>query len=168
MKDNPVGFAAEKIEQNQEVIVAKKAPAEKTSVLDEKFHGKTKRQAILETGELFALVLVLIAAARQYHGRPIEDALYLVTLACALYELSLRSPTFFYPIWKGWMGLGMMLEVVTSKIILILSWFIMVVPVGIMMRLSGAKTIDCTWKKDCLSYWEERAPQDFKLLERQY
>lgn len=163
-----VGFAAEKIETNQEVTPQSVKKKEKLHFLDEKFFGKTKRAAVLETGELFAVVLCLFAAARQYYGRPVEDSIYFILGALFLYELSYRAPTLFYPIWKAWMGLGWVLEATMSKVILVISWFVMVVPIGLLMKATGQAAIKTNWKEDCLSYWEEKSPQDFKLLERQF
>lgn len=163
-----MGFAAEKVEINQEVTVLTRSIKQKPHFLDEKFFGKTRRAAILETGELFAVVLCLFAAARQYYGRPFEDSIFFIVAALFLYELSYRAPTLFYPIWKAWMGIGWILEVTTSKAILVVSWFVMVVPIGLFMKATGKAAIDTTWKEDCVSYWEEKTPQDFKLLERQF
>lgn len=162
-----MGLAAEKIEENQSVS-RPKTVKQPIHFLDEKFFGKTKREAVLETGELFALVLVLFAAARQYFGRPVEDALIFMLIAFLQYEVSLRAPALFYPIWKAWMGLGAILEMTVSKVILVASWILMVVPIGLLLKIIGKSTMNTAWKENCATYWEDKAPQDFKFLERQF
>jgi hypothetical protein len=46
----------------------------------------------------------------------------------------------------------------------------MFIPVGVLFKLIGKKTIDSTYNKKATTYWEKRDKKhsDFKLLERQF
>jgi multisubunit Na+/H+ antiporter MnhG subunit len=95
---------------------------------------KINRIKTIETG-LLAAAVVLYMAWRSQNWE-------LVSLALLLLMLSLIVPIVFYPLAKIWFGLGLLLGLISTKILLSLLFFIIVTPIGVFRKLS---------KKDVMS-----------------
>lgn len=83
---------------------------------------------------LLALACLLYAALRQ---NP-----FLTQLSLALFLLDLFLPKVFTPLAFVWFGLARLLGAVTSKILLTLAFFLIVVPVGRLRRLLNPDPLD--------------------------
>ena len=82
-----------------------------------------------ETGE--ALVLLALLAFAKF------KASYLLILAIVLLLACLLNPKFFRPVSPLWFGLGEVLGRFTSRIILTVIFFVVIVPVSLLQRLAG-------------------------------
>lgn len=58
-------------------------------------------------------------------------------LACALWLPALLYPSALRPVYLGWMKVGEALGYVNSRIILFLFFYLILLPVGLMMRVIG-------------------------------
>lgn len=90
---------------------------------------KIDRLKTIETAIVISLVLLIIAWNYQ-------DSLFIV-LAFGILILSLVVPIVFYPFAKLWFGLGLLLGLVVTKILLTLIFLLIVTPVGIIRKLLG-------------------------------
>ncbi|MFP4038905.1 MAG: SxtJ family membrane protein [Desulfosudaceae bacterium] len=100
-----------------------------------------------------ALVLILLLAAWTLAGLHHP----LLALAAAGVLICLLAPRAFTPFAVCWYGLSRILGAVMSRIVLTLIYLLLVVPVGLVRRLTGADPLLLKrWKKDDGSVFVER------------
>lgn len=141
----------------------------KTPLLEQLFFGKTKRRHIEEFACVFGVIFSLISGYLVYYGYPLH-AVYWLSLTLGLYILAYTVPIIIYPLWSAWMGFAHLLGLVMNFVFVSITWFLMAVPLGMLLKIIGKKVMDLSYKADVDSYWETRAEKyhDFKLLERQF
>jgi len=84
---------------------------------------------------LFGLLLPLLFWL--FGSKPLHVPLWPWILAGALALLAVAFPEALRPIYKGWMKFGAVLGFINTRIILGLAFFVIVLPIGLLMRLSG-------------------------------
>lgn len=165
------GSLAEEIRTGLEKIVVFSVvkPAKKTNPLDELFHGKVVRKHVQEFACVMSIVALLVGGYRAYRYRELILAISLLAVSIVLLAIGYLAPAVLRPVWKGWMTFAEKLGQVVTFIFLSLAWFAGFVPVAIIARLCGAKTMDLSFRAPVESYWEQKDPKtnDFKLLEKE-
>ena len=142
-----------------------------TSQLDAVTFGKSAKQHVQEFAALFATIILGIAAYKGYHGRPLSVITGLTIGAGVLLLIGYKLPAALHPVWKAWMYFAHKLSVVMTFVFLTLTWTIMVMPIALILRLTGKRVMEMGFKDGSVgSYWEvkKKAATDFKLLERQF
>jgi Saxitoxin biosynthesis operon protein SxtJ len=81
----------------------------------------------------FGLVTIMITTFFAFHFR---DYNY-IKAAFVLTVLTLILPSIFYPFSFCWFGLGKILGIISSFILLSAIYFLIVVPVGLVRKISG-------------------------------
>lgn len=61
-------------------------------------------------------------------------------------------------LWKGWMGLGLALGLVTSPVVLAAVFVLVVVPLGLVYRLLGHDPLRRRLDRGAATYWIDRRP----------
>jgi hypothetical protein len=119
-------------------------------------HGEEPRASERNLGVTFAAVLGLMGAVRLFRGdgaAPYWLAAAAILLACAyLWTAPLRPLNFV------WHRLGLILFAVVSPIVMGVVFYTTVVPVGLIMRLSGKDPLRLKFDRAARSYWIERDP----------
>src|SRR3990172_1376711 len=94
-----------------------------------------------DTGLSFVLLsLIIINFTNSYRLLPLPIALLIITMTC---------PVFFKPFVRLWFGLSHLIGTVMSKIILVIIFFVIVTPVGMVRRVFGADPMRLKrWKKN--------------------
>jgi len=64
-------------------------------------------------------------------------------------------------IYIAWMSMAFAIGTVVSTIILVLFFFVVVTPIGIVARVFGKQFLDRTWGKEEKSWWAFRKKRDF-------
>ncbi|MCE5270112.1 SxtJ family membrane protein, partial [bacterium] len=62
---------------------------------------------------------------------------------------------------KLWMKLAHALGWFNTRLLLILVFYLVLTPVGLLMRLFGKRPLSLGWDKDAPSYWIEREKKPF-------
>ena len=95
---------------------------------------------------------------------------YLVGIGAALVTAALMAPRVLRPLYIAWMSLGIVLGFVTSRIILIVLFYLVVVPLAAMMRLFSRKYKPVKFQSPQTSYWRARTSQKIEKpdLEKQF
>ena len=119
-------------------------------------HGDEPRASERNLGVTFAVVLALVAALKLYRG----DAAAVYWLAAAAVFLACA---FFWtaplrPLNVIWHRLGLILFAVVSPIVMGVVFYSTVVPIGLLMRLSGKDPLRLKIDRTARSYWIERDP----------
>ena len=143
-----------------------------TNFLDQLFFGRPKREHVKEFGALFGTIFCIVGAflASSGSAEGMRIALWLLGATLVLVPLSYRVPVVVYPLWRGWMAFAHVLGIVMSFVFVTVTWWIMAVPLGLLLKVVGKKVMDLSFDRAVPSYWEERDERyhDFKLLERQF
>jgi hypothetical protein len=88
-------------------------------------------------------------------------------LAAPLAVLAIARPRWLRPLNVAWTRLGLLLNRITSPVILALVFYLAVVPTGVLMRLFGHDPMRRTRAPDAPSYWLPRSP-DKGSMSRQF
>ena len=70
---------------------------------------------------------------------------------------------FFLMIWRGWKAVAHALGIVNTKILLTISYFIIIAIGAIFTRLFGVDLLDKRRKKQKTTFWNDREPVDVSL-----
>lgn len=117
---------------------------------------KSTKKELRSFSIIFFLVSFVIA---WYSG---SQAVYFLILAGGFALAAIFTPKFIVPLHKVWMGVGIILGAIVSRIILILVFFLVVTPIGILAKLFGKDFLKLKLDKPRLSYWEYREKQEAK------
>ncbi len=128
----------------------------------------SQRASNRSVGLLFAVVFGLIGAWPLFgDGPPREWAL---GIASGLVVLALALPRALTPLTWLWLGLGQILHLIVSPIVLGLVYVVAVIPTGLYVRLTKKDPLRLKRDPDAESYWIERDPPgpDPKSLPQQF
>ena len=95
---------------------------------------------------------------------------YLLGLSPAFLILRLVAINLLKPVFFVWMSLAMILNFVVTRLLLSLLFFLVLTPIGLIMRLTKGLKIDMTFPDDVQSYWFRRERKEFnkERYEKQY
>ncbi|MFL6245123.1 MAG: SxtJ family membrane protein [Thermoanaerobaculia bacterium] len=119
----------------------------------------------------FALIvsgaLLAIAAYQRWRGVRPAVVIALVSIAAVLLLLAAIAPALLRPVYRGWMRVGEALGWINTRVLLTLVFFLVVTPIGVLMRLFGRSPIT-TARRD--SYWTDVEPHSYgdRHVEKQF
>ncbi|MBW1712650.1 MAG: hypothetical protein JRJ59_05850 [Deltaproteobacteria bacterium] len=117
-------------------------------------------------GLVFLVVLGAIGGFLVWRGRPAGP--YFLAAALVLGLWGLFWPGRFKPVYKIWLGLAIVLGFFFSRILLTLLYYLVVTPIGLIMRLFGKDFLDLKMG-DRDSYWHLRDEEyDPRQTEKMY
>ena len=82
----------------------------------------------------------------------------LVSLGLLVFLWSLVAPRSLPPVYRAWMRFGQGLGTVVSTILLTVAYYVVVTPVGLIMRLTGTDPLQRALDAKARSYWQPHAP----------
>jgi hypothetical protein len=117
------------------------------------------RQEVRKFGLLFSGICVIIGAYLLYVGHTTwiwfaAGALFFLTTGLIGYPI-LR------PVYMAWMKFAFVLAWVNTRLLLGVFFFLILTPVGCLMRLFGKDFLDERIDKNSASYWKKRAAVPF-------
>jgi Saxitoxin biosynthesis operon protein SxtJ len=114
---------------------------------------------------VFFLVIALWHFIRHGSVQPVALGISLVFLA-----ISLLFPQLLSPLNRVWLKLGALLHSITSPIILGIMFFLVIMPIGLLMRAFGKDFLRLQFNPDVQTYWIRREPPgpDKQSLNRQF
>lgn len=111
------------------------------------------------------IALCLVAGLFWWRGR--DYYLYLLVISIIFLLVSLIAPILLKPIHKIWMILAILLGWLRRRVILIILYYLIITPIGILTRLFGKDFLDLKFKKNATdSYWIPRGT--FKFDKKNY
>ena len=81
-----------------------------------------------------------------------------IAVSAAFVLAALVVPGVLGPLNKAWTRFGLLLHRITSPIVLGFMFFVVVTPIGLLMRLLGKDMLRLRMERDAPSYWIERQP----------
>jgi hypothetical protein len=118
----------------------------------EDIQGSSNRSFGLVFGGFFAIVglLPLVTGGQIRYWALLVGAVFLV--------LGLAIPSVLAPLSRVWMKFGHLLHRIVSPIVLGIMFFLVVTPVGVLMRLLGKDPLRLKSDREAKTYWIAREP----------
>jgi hypothetical protein len=119
-------------------------------------HEEIKGSSNRTLGLVFATVFAIIGIVPWFtQGSPHWWA---VIVAGAFAAVALVFPSLLAPLNKFWTWLGLVLHKIVSPLVLGIMFFVVITPMGVVMRLLGKDPLRLQFDKSILSYWLDRTP----------
>jgi hypothetical protein len=122
------------------------------------------RQFALSTGGIVAVLFGLILPWLFDAGLPYWPWV----LAAILAVWGLASPKSLGPVYRGWMRFGLAVSRVTTPLVLTLVFFLVFMPAGLIMRLTGHDPMQRRLSPDAASYREPSRAAAPESMEKPY
>lgn len=103
------------------------------------------------------VVFGLVAGWLAWKGRSAWAASFAAMTCLALFVTFVR-PAAFRPLNRLWMGAGALLHALVNPLVMSVIFFLLMTPVGIVMRLFGRDALKLRRGADTRSYWVHRTP----------
>lgn len=91
---------------------------------------------------------------------------YFLVFSAAFLFLGLVLPALLKPIQKAWMALAILIGWLITRIILILLFYLVVTPIGLLARIFGKRFLDIRFDRNVDTYWIPKVST--KLDKRSY
>ena len=108
-------------------------------------------------GLLFAAVAGVLAVLSAWQGR--RGAIGWAIVAAGFLAVTLFAPPLLGPLNRAWRRLALLLSKLTTPLIMGLLFFVIISPVGIIMRLAGKDPLRLRFERESSSYWLARSSQ---------
>ena len=106
-----------------------------------------------EFGVLMAAVLTGISAVLLFKGRP--TSIYFLVVATLFLIPAYLSPLLLKPVEKIWMAFGEKMSMVMTTVLLVLTYYLVMTPIGLFLRLTGKDLLDQKLEPEAKSYWKK-------------
>ena len=119
-------------------------------------------------GLTFFVVFILIALWPLLWGKPVRPVA--LGISIVFLAASFLFPALLSPLNKLWLKFGALLHSITSPIILGVMFYLVIMPIGLLMRLAGKDFLRLKFDPASPSYWIKREPPgpDGKSLNQQF
>ena len=138
------------------------------SLIEEIKNIKSSKKDLRKFGITVGSVLVVLAIVFYFLDR--SYFIYFGVSGLLLIIMGLISPVILKPLNKVWMGLAIILGWLSSRIILIVIFYLVLTPISLIAKISGKKFLDLKYKSEKDSYWIKREiiKPDRSSYEKQY
>ena len=129
---------------------------------------KSSKKDLRKFGITVGSVLVVLAIVFYFLDR--SYFIYFGAAGLVLIIMGFISPVILKPLNKVWMGLAIVLGWLSSRIILIVVFYLVLTPISLIAKISGKKFLDLKYKSEKDSYWIKREiiKPDRSSYEKQY
>jgi hypothetical protein len=107
-------------------------------------------------GIVFAVVFAVIGLLPLLFGRGIR--LWSLAVGGAFLLAALAFPSVLAPLNRIWLRFGLLLHKIVSPLILGIMFFLVITPMGVVMRAFGKDLLRLRFDKAAPSYWIDRIP----------
>ena len=115
---------------------------------------KESRKDLRKFGISVGLVLLIISTMLFYFDKPFF--IYLFAAGTFLFITGLLFPSALKPLNKIWMILAIVLGYFMSRVILVILYYLVLTPIGLLAKIFGKKFLTLKFKENKNSYWERR------------
>ncbi len=137
-------------------------------LLDEIKDIKESNKDLKKFGLTVGIALIILAVLLYFAGK--KSAVYFGAAGILLIIPALTAPVLLKPLNKAWMTFSIILGWVMTRVILIIFFYLVITPTGLLTRLFKKDFLDMKIDKTSKTYWKKREkvksnPVDF---ERQF
>ena len=115
---------------------------------------KSDEKALRKFAVILFFALGVFGAILVWRKRDIGFVLWGIGLAALL--MAWVQPTALKPVYKYWMKLALVLGFISSHVILAFLYYLVVTPIGLVMRVLGKNPLALRLEKKTGSYWIQR------------
>ena len=129
---------------------------------------KSGRKELRNFGIIVGIVLGLLGGVLSWRGRGYYFYFYILSIA--FFFLSFIPPFLLKPIHKIWMTLAVLLGWFMTRVILSILFYLVITPIGLLLRLFGKDVLDLKFDRNADSYWilKEKVKSETRNYERQF
>jgi Na+/proline symporter len=110
-------------------------------------------------GFTIGAVFSLIAAILYYYSN--LNYIWLISAGMLFFALALTLPKLLLPLQKGWMILALILGTFSSHVILLLLFYLVITPIGLLGRIFGKDFLDEKFDVKTKTYWNYRKAEKY-------
>lgn len=121
---------------------------------------KKDKKTLRKFGFTIAAALGVLGALVFFLGGHSERAYWLWGIGTVLLTLGVVTPVALKHIHTLWMGLAFFLGWFVSRLILSVLYYLVITPIGLIMRISGKDPLDQKIDEAASSYWIKRETQE--------
>src|SRR3989344_4718326 len=136
------------------------------SLLKEIKEIQSSKTDLRKFGYTIGIAFVLLGGYFLWRGK--SFALYVLSLAAILLLFGFMAPTWLKPIQKAWMTLALLLGWVMTRVILAIVFYLVITPIGLVLRLTGKDFMNRSFPGKEASYWLDHAERVKEDYERQF
>jgi hypothetical protein len=129
---------------------------------------KSGRSELKKFGITMGIVLGLLGGFLLWRGKVYYSTFFI--LSTLFFVLGLTLPVLLKPIQKIWMILAVLMGWFMTRIILIILFYLIVTPIGLLARLFGKDFLNTKFNRNLDSYWipKKTVTFDKKNYENQF
>ena len=120
-------------------------------------NSKVKISSIRNFGLVFFVVFLIVALLPLKHDEDVR--LWSLGLSIIFFILGILNSKLLTPLNKLWFKFGIFLGVIVSPIVMGIVYFIVVTPIGMLMRFLGKDLLNTRKVKNTTTYWIKRDKQ---------
>ena len=124
-------------------------------MLEELRNIKSEKSDIRKFGITIGIILMIIAGFLFWKEK--ESYQIFLTVGTILFVLGILVPAILKPIYWIWMVFATILGWIMTRVILSLLFYIIITPIGLILRLFGKQFIELKWDKSNSTYWNYRS-----------
>ena len=118
----------------------------------EEINGSSNRSF----GIVFAFVFAVIGLLPLVFGGSVR--VWALTVGGLFLLVTLAVPAMLAPLNRAWLHFGLLLHRIVSPLVLGIMFFLVITPMGLLMRALGKDLMRLRFDKQSSSYWIDRAP----------
>jgi hypothetical protein len=107
-------------------------------------------------GGVFTVVFAAVGLLPLIRGG--EVRVWALAIAGAFFITALLAPSLLTPLNRLWFKFGLLLHRVVSPLVMGMLFYVVVTPIGLLMRLFGKRPLDLEFNAAVHSYWVVRQP----------
>ena len=119
-----------------------------------KAESKIKTSSNRSFGLVFFVVFLIVALWPLKSGEDIR--IWSLALSIIFFSLGILNSKLLTPLNKLWFKFGILLGSIVSPIVMGIVYFVVVTPIGVLMRLLGKDLLKTTKTKSISTYWMKR------------
>ena len=139
-----------------------------SDVREEIYNLDLSKKSVRKFGLLVGVVLILIAAWMFLKHRFENTRLLLSAIGILLILLGVLIPSLLKGVYRFWMGIAFAIGWIVSRILLIILFYIIITPTGLLLRLFGKDLLDIKSKNKRESYWISKIIEKKPNYEKMY
>jgi len=111
-------------------------------------------EAVKKTGLTVGVVLILVSLLLWYLGK--TSFIYFSIIGGLLVILAFIAIPVLRPFHKLWMTLALLMGFVLLRVILMILFYFVLTPIGLLAKIVGKKFMPLGFDKNAATYWEKR------------
>jgi len=137
-------------------------------IIEEIKQIKYTSKDIINFGLLIGGIVALIGIVTLFYGKPYF--MYLIPGGMVIMAVGFITPKLLTPIYFFWMALSVVLGYISTRVILFLLYYLIILPIGLLFKMMKKDLLDTKFEQEAISYWIERPKTTYEKeeTERQF